>query len=136
GRQQRPGLGHLHLFLFENDLAAVIGYLRRPPVPFDLVEGADFGIAEHPLNLQRFPLASGGVCAAVAGFLTRTAGALDRVVHRDRITSVDHRKFGCLMGYFRLVWFNYSTGGRTAGARSMPTDRAVCVERLVRLLVG
>ena len=47
GRQQRPGLGHFDIFLFENDLAGVVGDFGGALVPFDLVERLDLGIAEN-----------------------------------------------------------------------------------------
>ena len=53
GGQQRPGLGHLDVFLLENDLAGIVGDFRRPPFPLDLVEGIDLGIAEDPLDAER-----------------------------------------------------------------------------------
>jgi len=39
GREQRPGLGHFDIFLFENDLAGVVVDFSGAPFPFDLVEG-------------------------------------------------------------------------------------------------
>jgi len=55
GRQQGPRLGHLDILLPENHLAAVVGDFRRPPLPLNLVERADLGIAEPPLDFERFP---------------------------------------------------------------------------------
>ena len=50
GRELRPALGHLDIFLLENNVAAFVGNLRHAPVPLDLVEGIALGIAEHPLD--------------------------------------------------------------------------------------
>jgi len=44
GREQRPRLGHLDIFLLENDLARVISDFGGAPVPFNLVERLDLGL--------------------------------------------------------------------------------------------
>jgi hypothetical protein len=55
GGQDRPGLGHLDVFLFENDPPRFVGDLGRAPFPFDLVEGVYLRIAEDALNCHGFP---------------------------------------------------------------------------------
>jgi len=52
GRKLRPVLGHLDVFLLENDLAALVGNLRRAGIPLDFIVGISLGIAEHPLDLD------------------------------------------------------------------------------------
>jgi hypothetical protein len=54
GGQEGPGFGHLDIFLFENDLAAVIGDFGRAFLPFDLIERFDLGIAKNPFDGQGF----------------------------------------------------------------------------------
>jgi hypothetical protein len=54
GGEHRPGLGHLDVFLLENDLAGVVGDFGGALVPFDLVERLDLGVAENALDAQRF----------------------------------------------------------------------------------
>ena len=52
GRELRPVLGHLDIFLLENNVAAFVGNLRRAPAPLDLVEGIAFAIAKYPFDLD------------------------------------------------------------------------------------
>ena len=54
GGEQRPRLGHLDVFLLENDLAGVVGDFGGAPLPFDLVERLDFRVAENAFDGQRF----------------------------------------------------------------------------------
>ena len=53
GGQQRPRLGHFDVLLLENDFPGVVGDFRGPPLPFQLVEGIDLGVAENPLDAKR-----------------------------------------------------------------------------------
>jgi len=53
--QDRPRAGHLDVLLPEDGLARIVGDLRRPPLPGDLVERLDLGIAEDAFEPQRLP---------------------------------------------------------------------------------
>ena len=56
GGQDGPGLGHFDIFLFKNDLAAVIGDFGRAFLPLNLIERFDVGIAKNPFDGQAFGL--------------------------------------------------------------------------------
>ena len=66
GGQQRPRLGRLDVFLFENHLPGVVVDLGGAPFPFDLIERVDFCIAENAFDGQRF-FRRGSVGLARAG---------------------------------------------------------------------
>lgn len=79
-------IGHLDVFLLEDDLAGVVGDFGGAAVPFDLVERFDLGIAEDPLPSQGIAGRSGtgrGGGAAAGGF------GFDWGL--DLISSFDHR---------------------------------------------
>src|SRR6266550_4995142 len=52
GRQRTPALWDLDVILLENNLAAVIGDLRRAPFPFDLIKWRNRGLTENSLEIQ------------------------------------------------------------------------------------
>ena len=68
--ERTPSFRDLNVFLFEDDLAAIVGYFRGAAFPFDLIEGRGGRIAEDPLKTKAaafFLLGSaftacGGVC--------------------------------------------------------------------------
>ena len=96
GRKLRPVLGHLDVFLLENDLAALVGDLRRAGIPLDLVVGIPLGIAEHPLDLDartRFAL---GQAAPFRGrdFWGSRAPWGAGSGRGQRVVCVDHRLSG------------------------------------------
>jgi hypothetical protein len=49
-REQRPRLRAPRRFLLENDLAGVVRDFGGAPLPFDLVERLDFGVAENAFD--------------------------------------------------------------------------------------
>ena len=55
-REQRPGLGDLHIFLLKDNLAGIVSDLRRSAFPLNLLKGLNSRIAEHSLQLERIPL--------------------------------------------------------------------------------
>ena len=71
GGQFGPGLGRLDVILPEDDLAGVVGDFGRAPVPFDLVEGFDVGVAENPFEGKG--LAGRGRAASGGGIGAREA---------------------------------------------------------------
>ena len=71
GRQSTPTFRNLHLFLFENDFAAVVGYLGRATFPFYLVKGSKRRVAKNPLELQSALLCFRGRTSAITGRLAR-----------------------------------------------------------------
>src|ERR1700693_4233820 len=52
GRQRAPALRDLDIVLLKNNLAAVVGNLRRAPFPFDLIKRRNRGLAEDALDMQ------------------------------------------------------------------------------------
>ena len=62
--QDRPGLGHLDVLLFEDHLAGVVGDLGGAAFPFELIERADPGVAERPGDGQRIFYSSAGSLSA------------------------------------------------------------------------
>ena len=51
-RERAPVFRNLDVFLLENHLAAVVGDLRRAPLPFDLLERRDRRVAKNALETQ------------------------------------------------------------------------------------
>ena len=94
GREQRPRLGHLDIFLLENDLARVIGDFGGAPVPFNLVERLDLGIAENALNARRFfRRADIGLDMATCRHRCGTTTAFMRRRNRNLFACVNHEIF-------------------------------------------
>ena len=50
--QRAPALRDLDIVLLKNNLAAVIGDLRRAPFPFDLIKWRNRGLTEDALEMQ------------------------------------------------------------------------------------
>ena len=80
GGELRPELGHFDAFLLKDDLAGVVGDFSSAFVPFDLVEGTDLGITEHPLDAKRLFHGSSGTraCLAEGGRLGAAGGTCRR----------------------------------------------------------
>src|SRR5438045_7643216 len=66
GRKRAPTLWDFDVFLLENDLATVVGDLRRAPFPFDLIEWRNGWITENARHAQPAILLSGQpICSAI-----------------------------------------------------------------------
>jgi hypothetical protein len=52
GRERTPTFRDFDVLLPEDNLAAVVSYLRCAPFPFDLIEWRDGGLAEEALKTQ------------------------------------------------------------------------------------
>src|SRR6266849_6781090 len=58
-----------HVLLLEDDLAAVVGDLGSAPLPFDLIERRDVGVAKEPFEMQPDALRfTHAIFATVPGF--------------------------------------------------------------------
>ena len=69
GRQRAPALRDLDVFLFENDLAAIVRDLGGATLPFNLIEWLHRRIAENALEMQAWALPlRGGAFAAIRRF--------------------------------------------------------------------
>ena len=87
--QRAPALWHLHVFLFENHRAAVVGDFGRAPFPLDLIEWRHRRIAEHARNAQSTTLFSGQpICSATGRFCSRERR------QRDVIFELNHKREG------------------------------------------
>ena len=108
GRKLRPVLGHLDVFLLENDLAALVGNLRRAGIPLDFIVGISLGIAEHPLDLDARTLFALGQAAPFRSRHFWGSGAARGAGsgRGQRVVCVDHGLsgvYGCL-GQNNRAW--------------------------------
>src|SRR6201999_1906146 len=94
GGKLRPALGNFDVFLLEDDLAGVVRDFGRATVPFDLVERADLGVTEHPLDGERLALGGGSFFGSWAdsAHLLRSCStaALGGCRRQYFLTCVDH----------------------------------------------
>src|SRR5580692_7304810 len=92
GGEQGPRFGHLDIFLFENNLAAIVGNFSRALLPFDLVERFDLRIAKNPFDRQRFCRSRQGGTGAGRGGVRGTPATRSWRRRRQMGTSVNHGK--------------------------------------------